>query len=124
MGYMEAYGSVGSYADSIIKRSIEGAIGRKIAKEDAKEAFSNEGVSPTQPSEGGSPQATPQASVENQPTVESLTAELQASEKAQKSLTNKLKNMKAQRDYEKSLRGMYQKELLRTKKVEIVGGGK
>lgn len=124
MGYMEAYGSVGSYADSIIKRSIEGAIGRKIAKEDAKEAFSNEGVSPTQPSEGGSQQATPQASAENQPTVESLTAELQASEKAQKSLQNKLKNMKAQRDYEKSLRGMYQKELLKTKKAELVGGGK
>lgn len=124
MGYMEAYGSVGSYADSIIKRSVEGAIGRKIAKEDAKEAFSNEGVSPTQPSEGGSQQATPQASAENQPTVESLTAELQASEKAQKSLQNKLKNMKAQRDYEKSLRGMYQKELLKTKKVELVGGGK
>lgn len=124
MGYMEAYGSVGTYADSIIKRSIEGAIGRKIAKEDAKEAFSNEGVSPTQPSEGGSQQATPQASADNQPTVESLTAELQASEKAQKSLQNKLKNMKAQRDYEKSLRGLYQKELLKTKKVELVGGGK
>lgn len=36
--YMEAYGNVGSVADSIIKKSIEGGFGRKMAKEDVKEA--------------------------------------------------------------------------------------
>ena len=36
--YMEAYGNVGSVADSIIKKSIEAGFGRKMAKEDLKEA--------------------------------------------------------------------------------------
>ena len=62
--YMEAYGNVGSVADSIIKKSIEAGFGRKMAKEDLKEAaketkqknqdvqwnesaISNDGVSPS-----------------------------------------------------------------------------
>ena len=56
--YMEAYGNVGSVADSIIKKSIEAGFTRKMAKEDIKEAtgketqwnenaISNDGVSPS-----------------------------------------------------------------------------
>ena len=62
--YMEAYGNVGSVADSIIKKSIEAGFTRKMAKEDLKEAaketkqknqdvqwsenaISNDGVSPS-----------------------------------------------------------------------------
>ena len=117
--YMEAYGSVGNWADSIMKRSVEGAIGRKIAKEDAKEALSKQGVSPNE-GEGGSPMATPQA--DTKPQANNIDNELKMKDKAIGSLQKKVANWQAKAQYQKSLATLYQKELLKNKKAELVGG--
>ena len=117
--YMEAYGSVGNWADSIMKRSVEGAIGRKIAKEDAKEALSKQGVSPNE-GEGGSSMTTPQANIE--PQANNIDDEMKMKDKAIGSLQKKVANWQAKAQYQKSLATLYQRELLKNKKAELVGG--
>lgn len=119
--YMEAYSSVGNWADSILKRSIEAGFTRKMAKEDVKEALPKQGVSPT--GEGGSEQATPQAN-EVQPQANDINQEMMAKDKAIKSLEKKVANWHAKAQYQKSLATMYQKQLLKNKRVEVVGGAK
>lgn len=119
--YMEAYGSVGNWADSIVKKATTEGIYRKIAKEDVKEALPKQGVSPN--SEGGSNQATPQAN-EVQPQANDINEELMAKDKAIKSLNSKVAIWHAKAQYQKSLATMYQKQLLKNKRIEVVGGAK
>lgn len=106
--YMEAYGSVGSYADSIVKRSFEAAF--------AKDTLSKQGVSPE--GEGGSEQATPQAETQ----IADLNKEITARDKAIKSLNTKLANWRAKAEYRQSLVKMQEKALWDYKKKEMVGG--
>lgn len=112
--YMEAYGNIGNFADSIMKKSIEAGITRKIAKEDAKEVLPKQEVSP---SEGGSTQATPQA-IQPQADVDN---ELMAKDKAINSLNKKVANWRAKAEYRNSLVKMQQKEIEKYRKKEMVG---
>ena len=104
--YMEAYGNVGSVADSIIKKSIEAGFTRKMAKEDLKDAaketkpaeakpknqdvqwsenaISNDGVSPK--SEGVGSQANPNTDEISQA-------------KAQESLRSQIKAVQERNNY-------------------------
>lgn len=115
--YMEAYGSVGNWADSIINKAVYGAIGKKIATEEMDNALSKQGVSPS--SEGGSANATPNTDQEKQ--IADLNKELQARDKAQKSLEKKIANWKAKAEYRNSLIKLQQKELWKYRKNEMVG---
>ena len=112
--YMEAYGSIGSWADSIMKKSIEAGMTRKIAKEDAKEVLPKQEVSP---SEGGSVEATPQTT---QPQAD-VNNEMMAKDKAINSLNKKVANWRAKAEYRNSLVKMQQKELDNYRKKEMVG---
>lgn len=119
--YMEAYGQVGSWADSVIKRSLEASITRKIAKEDAKEVLPKQEVPR---GEGGSTQATPQANTEvgtQANDVDRLNSELQASNKARTSLEKRVANWKAKAEYRNSLIKLQQKEINKMKLKEMVG---
>lgn len=113
--YMEAYGSVGNWADSIIKQTASAVIGGKVAKE----ALSKQGSSLSE-GEGGSKQATPQAE-QVTPQANDINEELMASQKAIKALNKKVANWQAKAQYQKSLASLYQKELWKTKKNEMVG---
>jgi len=116
--YMEAYGQVGSWADSVMKKSIEAVMTRKIAKEDAKEVLPKQEVSP---SVGGSPMATPQA---NQPVEQpqaDVNSEMMAKDKAIDSLNKKVANWRAKAEYRNSLVKLQQRELNKYKKKEMVG---
>lgn len=120
--YMEAYGQVGSWADSVIKRSLEASITRKIAKEDAKEVLPKQEVPR---GEGGSTQATPQANTEvgtQANDVDKLNSELQASNKARASLEKRVANWKAKATYRNDLYKMAMKDLWKYKGKEMVGG--
>lgn len=115
--YMEAYGQVGSWADSVIQKSLTSAITRKIAKEDAKEVLPKQEVSP---SEGGSDKATPQTT-QPQADINKLNDELTASNKARASLEKKLMNAKARIQYKNDLYKMAVKDVYKAKKKEMVG---
>lgn len=112
--FMEAYGSVGSWADSVINKSLTMAITRKIAKEDAKEVLPKQEVSP---SEGGSPTTTPQTT---QPQAD-VDNEMMAKDKAINSLNKKVANWRAKAEYRNSLVKLQQKELQKYQKKEMVG---
>lgn len=118
--YMEAYGQVGSWADSVMKKSLEASITRKIAKEDAKEVLPKQEVPR---SEGGSPMATPQANEQGTEanTIDNLNKELMASNKANASLQKKIANWRAKAEYRNSLVKLQQKEINKMKKKEMVG---
>ena len=118
--YMEAYGQVGSWADSVIKKSLEASITRKIAKEDAKEVLPKQEVPR---SEGGSPMATPQANEQGTEanTIDNLNKELMASNKAKASLERKLINQKAKSKYYSDLYKMASKDVYKAKMKEMVG---
>lgn len=118
--YMEAFGSIGNWADSIVKRGIEAAMTRKIAKEDVKSVLPKQEVSPN--SEGGGQMATPQAI---QPQAD-LNKELEASQKAQRSLEKKLANWRAKAEYRQSLVKLQQKEInkMKLKEMTSIGGAK
>lgn len=119
--YMEAYGSVGSWADSVMKKSLEGAITRKIAKEDAKEVLPKQEVPRA---EGGSPMTTPEGNNEvgtEANTIDNLNKELMASNKAKASLERKLINQKAKSKYYSDLYKMASKDAYKAKMKEMVG---
>lgn len=118
--YMEAYGQVGSWADSVIKKSLEASITRKIAKEDVKEVLPKQEVPR---SEGGSPMATPQANEQGTEanTIDNLNKELMASNKAKASLERKLINQKAKAKYYNDLYKMSLKDVYKAKMKEMVG---
>ena len=119
--FMEAYGSVGSWADSVMKKSLEGAITRKIAKEDAKEVLPKQEVPRA---EGGSPMATPEGNNEvgtEANTIDNLNKELMASNKAKASLERKLINQKAKSKYYSDLYKMASKDAYKAKMKEMVG---
>jgi len=118
--YMEAYGQVGSWADSVIKKSLEASITRKIAKEDAKEVLPKQEVPR---SEGGSPMATPQANEQGTEAneIDNLNKELMASNKAKASLERKLINQKAKSKYYSDLYKMASKDVYKAKMKEMVG---
>ena len=113
--YMESYGSVGNWADSIIKQTASSIIGEKVAKE----ALSKQGGSLSE-GEGGSSKATPNAETPT-PNANDINEELMASQKARKSLEKRVENWKAKAQYQKSLAGLYKKELWNYKKKEMVG---
>ena len=116
--YMEAYGSVGNWADSVIKKSLVALTTKNIAEGVMTEnALSKQGVSPS--SEGGSVNATPNTDQEKQ--IADLNKELQARDKAQKSLEKKIANWKAKAEYRNSLIKLQQKELWKYQKKEMVG---
>lgn len=118
--YMESYGQVGSWADSVMKKSLEASITRKIAKEDAKEVLPKQEVPR---SEGGSPMATPQANEQGTEanTIDNLNKELMASNKAKASLERKLINQKAKATYYNDLYKRASKDLYKSKMKEMVG---
>ena len=116
--YMEAFGSVGNWADSVVKKALTEGIYRKIAKEDVKGALPKQGVSPN--SEGGSNQTTPQAN-EVQPQANDISEELMAKDKAIKSLNSKVANWRAKAEYRNSLIKMQEKKLNKYRKKEMVG---
>lgn len=105
--YMEAYGSVGNYADTIIKRSFETAF--------AKDALSKQGVSPEGAEGGGD--ATPDTETQ----IADLNKEITARDKAIKSLNNKIANWRAKAEYRNSLIKMQEKELNKFRQKEMVG---
>lgn len=113
--YMEAYGSVGNWADSIIKKAASSIIGEKVAKE----ALSKQGSS-LSGGEGGSPKATPNAETQT-PKANDINEELMASQKARKSLERKVANFKAKVQYQKSLIKLQQKQLQKYQLKEMVG---
>ena len=119
--YMEAYGSVGNWADSITKMAALAVAGDKTVKEAliTKQALSKQGSSLSE-GEGGSPKATPNAETPT-PQANDINEELMASEKARKSLERKVANWQAKAQYQKSLAGLYKKELWNYKKRETVG---
>ena len=99
--FMEAYGSVGNWADSIIKQAASSIIGEKVAKE----ALSNgQGVSPS-PSinnEAASPKASDQV-------VNKMNEVSQ--QKAMDSLRSKIESLEGQRIHLEELVGKRDKEL-------------
>ena len=113
--YMESYGSVGSWADSIIKQAASSIIGEKVAKE----ALSKQGSSLSE-GEGSSVQAAPQAETPT-PQANDINEELMASKKAISALNKRVANWQAKAQYQKSLASLYQKELWKSKKNEMVG---
>lgn len=117
--YMEAYGSVGNWADSIVKKATTEGIYRKIAKEDVKEVLPKQGVSPN--SEGGSNQATPQANEVN-PNANDINQEMMAKDKAIKSMQRKIETLKAKATYRNDLYKLARNELWKYQKKEMVGG--
>ena len=119
--YMEAYGQVGSWADSVIKKSLEASITRKIAKEDAKEVLPKQEVPRA---EGGSPMTTPEGNDNvgtEANTIDNLNKELMASNKAKASLEKKLMNAKARIQYKNDLYKMAVKDVYKARKKEMVG---
>lgn len=119
--YMEAYGQVGSWADSVIKKSLEASITRKIAKEDAKEVLPKQEVPRA---EGGSPMTTPEGNNEvgtEANEIDNLNKELMASNKAKASLERKLINQKAKSKYYSDLYKMASKDVHKAKMKEMVG---
>lgn len=119
--FMEAYGSVGNWADSVMKKSIEAGITRKMAKEDVKEVLPKQEVPR---GEGSGTPATPQANTEvgtQANDIDKLNSELQASQKAQASLEKRIANWKAKAEYRNSLIKLQQKEINKMKKKEMVG---
>lgn len=119
--YMEAYSSVGNWADSIINKAIYGSIGKKIAEETMDEhekALSKQGISPND-SEGGS-NATPQTE-QGVGSQADVNKELLATQKANKSLEKKIANWKAKAEYRNSLIKLQQKELKKYQMKEMVG---
>lgn len=117
--YMEAYSSVGNWADSIINKAIYGSIGKKIAQEELeKQALSKQGISPND-SEGGS-NATPQTE-QGVGSQADVNKELLATQKANKSLEKKIANWKAKAEYRNSLIKLQQKELKKYQMKEMVG---
>lgn len=119
--YMEAYGQVGSWADSVIKKSFEASITRKIAKEDAKEVLPKQEVPRA---EGGSPMTTPEGNNNvgtEANTIDNLNKELMASNKAKASLERKLINQKAKSKYYSDLYKMASKDVYKAKMKEMVG---
>lgn len=116
--YMEAFGSVGNWADSIVKKAVTEGIYRKIAKEDVKEALPKQGVSPN--SEGGSIQATPQANVVK-PQANDINQEMMAKDKAIKSMQKKIDTWKAKATYKNDLYKLAIKDLWKYEKKEMVG---
>ena len=115
--YMEAYGQVGSWADSVIQKSLTSAITRKIAKEDAKEVLPKQEVSP---SEGGSDKATPQTT-QPQADINKLNDELTASNKARASLEKKVTSINAKYQYQKDLTKLWKNAHMKQLKKEMVG---
>ena len=116
--YMESYGSVGNWADSIINKAIYGSIGKKIAQEELeKQALSKQGISPND-SEGGSNATSQTEGVGSQADVNK---ELLATQKANKSLEKKIANWKAKAEYKNSLIKLQQKELKKYQMKEMVG---
>ena len=113
--YMEAYGSVGNWADSIIKQAASSIIGEKVAKE----TLSKQGSSLSE-GEGGSPKATPNAETPT-PKANDINEELMASEKAKKSLERKVANWKAKAQYQNSLIKLQQNTLQKYQLKEMVG---
>jgi peptidoglycan hydrolase CwlO-like protein len=113
--YMEAYGSVGNWADSIIKQAASSIIGEKVAKE----TLSKQGSSLSK-SEGGSPKATPNTET-IQPQANDINEELMASQKARKSLEKRIANFKAKVQYQNSLIKLQQKQLQKYQLREMVG---
>ena len=118
--YMESYGSVGNWADSIIKKSLVALTTKNIAEGVMTEKALSEQGSSLSESEGGSPKATPNAETPT-PNANDINEELMASQKARKSLEKRIANFKAKVQYQKSLAGLYKKELWNYKKKEMVG---
>ena len=113
--YMESYGSVGNWADSIIKQTASSIIGEKVAKE----ALSKQGGSLSE-GEGGSPKATPNAETPT-PNANDINEELMASKKARKSLEKRVANWQAKYQYQKALSKLQQKQLQKYQLKEMVG---
>ena len=108
--YMEAYGNVGSIADSIIKKSLTALTTQDEAEKMMNEkALSKQGVSPNE--EGGSEQATVQ------PQTDDL-----ASQKAMNSLNKKINDLKARNQYLKTLSNTYRKEFIKASTVKLKEG--
>ena len=99
--FMEAYGSVGNWADSIIKQAASTIIGEKVAKE----TLSNgQGVSPSTSvnNEVASPKASDQV-------VNKMNEVSQ--QKAMDSLRSKIESLEGQRIHLEELVGQRDKEL-------------
>lgn len=100
--FMEAYGSVGNWADSVIKQAASAIIGEKVAKQ----TLSNgQGVSPSSPSinnEAASPKASDQV-------VNKMNEVSQ--QKAMDSLRSKIESLEGQRIHLEELVGKRDKEL-------------
>ena len=100
--FMEAYGSVGNWADSVIKQAASAIIGKKVAKQ----TLSNgQGVSPSSPSinnEAASPKASDQV-------VNKMNEVSQ--QKAMDSLRSKIESLEGQRIHLEELVGKRDKEL-------------
>ena len=108
--YMEAYGSVGNWADSIIKKSISAGFTRKMAKEDLKDAtskdvewnenaISDDGVSP---SGGVGSTANPETKIK----MDAISRQ-----KAMESLKSKIENLEGLRIYQEGLISQRDKDI-------------
>ena len=109
--YMEAYGSIGNWADSIIKKSITAGFSRKMAKEDLKDAtknqpqwnekaISDDGVSPN--SGGVGSKANPETKMK---------MDVVSRQKAMESLQSKIENLEGQRIYREELLAQKENDL-------------
>lgn len=114
--YMDAYGSIGNWADSIIKRSITAGFSRKMAKEDLKDAtknqpqwnekaISDDGVSPMDSKGGIGSKVNPQV------VQEMNSYENQVRKKAMESLQSKIESLEGQRIYREELLAQRENDL-------------